>query len=128
MMKENNKTKSTNEELVNRSQNSDILGSLMNVLPSPLSDSGYSSGEQVVKAKTTRCEERRFQQRKRERMIDDANAEIKNNHSYYYYLQDCDLLHLEVPEEFKINGRLASGMKSFIIQTKNNLESQRTMI
>ena len=80
-MKENNKgsAKPTNEELVNRSQNSDILGSLMNVLPSPLSDSGYSSGEQVVKEKRTRYEERRFQQRKRERMIDDANAEIKNN-------------------------------------------------
>ena len=61
-------------------------------------------------------------------MIDDANAEIESNHAYYCYLKACELFHLEVPEEFKINGRLASGMKSFIIQTKNNLESQTTMI
>ena len=118
MMKENNKTNPKNEELVSRSQNSDILGSLMNVLPSPLSDSGYSSGEQVVKTKRTRCEERRLQQLKRQRMIDDANAEIESNHAYYSYLKACELFHLEVPEEFNINGRLTSGMKAFTIETK----------
>ena len=51
-------------------------------------------------------------------MIDDANAEIESNHAYYSYLKACELFHLEVPEEFNINGRLTSGMKAFTIETK----------
>ena len=111
-MKQKRSTTPTND------QNSDLVGSIMTSMNSPGSDSGYSSGEQVVRTKRTRCEERRLQQLKRQRMIDDANAEVESNHAYYSYLKACELFHLEVPEEFKINGRLTSGMKAFTIETK----------
>ena len=80
-------------------QNSDFVGSIITAMNSPGSDSGYSSGDQVVRTKRTRCEERRFQQRKREQMIE---AETKSNQDYYSYLKAFNPSHLEVPEEFKI--------------------------
>ena len=116
-MNKNKKTsaKPRNEKVVNRRNENNILGSLMEKMKYPTSDSGYSSGEQVVRNRRTRCEERRFQQRKREQIIE---AETKSNQDYYSHLKAYYLSHLEVPEKFKINHQLVSGMKASTIQTK----------
>ena len=92
MVNENKKTsaKATNEKVMNRRNENNILGSLMKKMKYPTSDSGYSSGDQVVRTRRTRCEERKFQQRKSEQMIE---AETKSNQDYYSYLKAYDLSH-----------------------------------